>query len=64
MVLGSFKIGLKDGNSVSFDFTARFVIAAEYGYGEDKLEFVQVWTDPTDMLAAFKTAEETLAAKD
>ena len=59
MVLGNFSIGLKDGSNVSFDFTARFLVDQE----EEKLQFVQVWTDPTDMLAAIKKASETLSVQ-
>lgn len=63
VVLGSFTIGLKGGNSVTLDFTARFVVAAGQGGEEDKFQYVQVWTDPTEMKAAFRKAEETLAKK-
>ncbi|KAL9624461.1 MAG: hypothetical protein Q9160_001424 [Pyrenula sp. 1 TL-2023] len=61
VVLGKFDIGLKDGNSVDFDFTARFVVAVgAHDEEEHKLQYVQVWTDPTKMIAAFRKAEETL----
>jgi hypothetical protein len=63
LVLGRFEIGLTDGNSVIIDFTARFVIAAGQGE-EERLQFVQVWTDSTDLLAAFKKASEKLAAQE
>jgi hypothetical protein len=64
VVLGSFHINLKDGNHVKFDFTARFVVAREaLPEGDVRLQSVQVWTDPTDMVAAIKTATATLAAQ-
>ena len=63
LVLGSFRIGLKDGNHVDLDFTARFVTNAGQGE-EERLQFVQVWTDPTDMIKAYEKASETLAAQE
>jgi hypothetical protein len=63
VVLGKFEIGLKDGNAVPLDFTARFRIASGPG-DEAKLEHVQVWTDPTEMQAAFEKATQTLAGKE
>jgi hypothetical protein len=63
VVLGSFRISLKDGNHVSIDFTARFVVATGNSEREARLQLVQVWTDPTDMKAASETAMETLAAQ-
>jgi hypothetical protein len=60
MVLGNFKIALKDGNSVEFDFTARFIIS-ERGTG-GKFQYVEVWTDGTAMQEAVENARQTLAA--
>lgn len=60
MVLGKFEIGLKDGNSVDLEFTARFVVAEEEG----RLQSVEVWTDSQATKAAFEKATQTLAAKE
>jgi hypothetical protein len=59
VVLGNFKIGLKDGNSVEFDFTARFVVSAPGTGG--KFQYVEVWTDGTVMQEAVEKARQTLA---
>jgi hypothetical protein len=59
VVLGNFEIGLKDGNSVYLEFTARLVIAE----GEQKLRSVEVWTDGQATKAAFEKATKALAAK-
>jgi hypothetical protein len=57
LVIGMFKIDLKDGQSVEIDFNTRFVVDQV----EDRvarLKFVQVWTDPTDMMAAMEKAKK------
>jgi len=64
VVLGNFDIALKDGNNVRFDFTARFIVVPGEGEQQAAFRLAQVWTDPTDMIAAFKKATETLAAQD
>jgi len=62
VVLGNFKIELVDGNHVEFPFTARFIVTSNQG-GEDegKLEYVEVWTDPTDMLVAYEKASQAMS---
>ncbi|KAF2018343.1 hypothetical protein BU24DRAFT_491323 [Aaosphaeria arxii CBS 175.79] len=60
-VLGRFNDVLKDGNVVGMDFTARFIVKEEDGV--EKLGSVRVWTDPAEMLAAFKNAEQSLNLK-
>jgi hypothetical protein len=52
VVLGKFELNLKDGNSVSTEFTARFVVRGQEG--DAKLESVRVWTDPTEMKKALE----------
>jgi hypothetical protein len=63
VVLGNFRIDLKDGNYVSIDFTARFVVVTGDREQEARFQFVQVWTDPTDMKVAFEKAKSTLAGQ-
>ncbi|KAL1597122.1 hypothetical protein SLS60_008704 [Paraconiothyrium brasiliense] len=53
LVHGMFKIDLKDGQIVELDFNARFIMGEEA-----KIKFLQVWTDPTGMVAALKKAGE------
>lgn len=70
---GTFGMELKNGKRVVFDFTARFVVGFEKAKedggvegegqreeGEQKFEYVRVWTDPTKMLEALKKANEEL----
>lgn len=54
---GRFMIELKGGKRVDIDFNARFVVV-EVEEKVARLEFVQVWTDPTDMMAAQKRVKE------
>ena len=63
VVLGSFEIGLKDGNSVDLDFTARFNLASNEGE-EGKLQYVEVWTDGSATKVALEKAGQTLAARE
>jgi hypothetical protein len=63
LVSGSFNIALTDGNSVELDFTARFLVASEEDE-EGKLKYVEVWTDPAEMIEAFKKAQAALDAKE
>jgi hypothetical protein len=59
-VLGSFDIALKDGNNVVLDFTARFKVDFKDGERKAAIQLAQVWTDPTEMIAAKKAAESVL----
>ncbi|KAK7184695.1 hypothetical protein PSPO01_09366 [Paraphaeosphaeria sporulosa] len=52
LVHGVFKLHLKHEQRVEFDFDARFVVGEMDGKAA-RLEFVQVWTDPTDMMGTW-----------
>jgi hypothetical protein len=63
-VVGRFTIGLEDGNHVDLDFTARFVVVLDDSDADTKFQSVQVWTDPTEMKAAYGRAKETLGTRE
>jgi hypothetical protein len=59
VVLGNFTIGLKDDSKTTFDFTARFIVEISKPDNGPRFRFVRVWTDPTEMKAAFEKAAAT-----